>query len=121
MFSARARMRLFEFLVVIQGRPLPPKWRGLYPKTRSGFMHKNQIAQPCFFAESKERRTMTVEKYDQRLFCLVQFVSRVTGGAEPGSKELMRKRPSGPTSYWRVTKLGATMRVWKRTRGALTL
>jgi len=53
--SARARMRLFEFLVVIQGRLLPPKWRGLYPKRRSGFMHKNRIAQTMFFVESKER------------------------------------------------------------------
>lgn len=114
-------MRLFKFLVVISGAAAAAQVAGIIPEDEIRVHAQKIETLNRFFTESDERQTMTIGKYDQRLFCLVQFVSRVTGGAEPGSKELMRKRPSEPTSYWRVTKLGATMRVWKRTRGAPTL
>src|SRR5216683_5122292 len=48
----------------------------------------------------------------------VQPVSRVRGEAESAGTELMRKRPSGATSYWKRTNWETTIRVWNSTRGA---
>ena len=49
----------------------------------------------------------------------VQPVSSVSGDASDGS-ELIRKRPSGATSYWKPERDAAMMRVWNNVRGAPT-
>src|SRR5215470_1386007 len=48
-----------------------------------------------------------------------QFVRSVNGEAVFDGSELMRKRPSGATSYCQAARAGETMRVWKTKRGAL--
>src|SRR5712692_5081598 len=48
-----------------------------------------------------------------------QPVNKVRGEEVFEGRELMRKRPSIATSYCQLAQFGATMRVWKRRRGAL--
>jgi hypothetical protein len=49
-----------------------------------------------------------------------QLVRSVKGAERSAGSELMRNRPSGATSYCKPPASVSLMRVWKRTRGALT-